>query len=500
LADVNIKKKMDRIDSSIRSATNSVAANHTAPISNAVYAKTIILGDNQSGRSELIQNLDNRTAPPTSKSNSKQYNIVIDESNFFRTIELTPHEIEYPNVTAFLKVWEYTQHLSKKDEELAFRGALFCIITFDICRVETYRSVFEKWIPLKEQLSPDSFLYIVGTHVDQFAYRQIELNDICKACAKRDALYVEVSNVQRTNFPLLRKLLCRRVHLMLEQKDFFASPTFQSSIQAMNTQNSINNSVSTGGNPSSPTIQGFPNAQVSIPQLEPNIVCSSVGAILASCFDVEEWEGYEKQEQELVRIADRIDKFVENLANTADESFQQYGTAATSLTSPSALPPNDGMTGSNRIQQQHGLTFSNKQWSADPPSGQPTSIEEEDNVTLSKSIQQLKEAFQILGLTMPESLLEIQPQVDSEDLDDDEDPFALPNSARPNLRKMQVKLPGGQLGEMVLDLESNMEQQIELFLLSNGLNYDLESRKKLLQITLKVQRDYYEEKRLNSGK
>ncbi len=48
---------------------------------------------------------------------------------------------------------------------------------------------------------------------------------------------------------------------------------------------------------------------------------------------------------------------------------------------------------------------------------------------------------------------------------------------------------------MVLDLDANLEQQIELFLMSNGLHYDLEARRKLLQTTTRVQREYFESRR-----
>lgn len=464
----------------------------TAPSAavNAVYAKTIILGDSQTGRSELISNLnyhrilsdDAIDQARGASSPSRKFNIVIDESNFFSTIELSPAEIEHPSMTAYLKVWEYTQHLSKKDEELAFRGALFCIVTFDICKVQSYRSVFEKWIPLKEQLSPDSFLYVVGTNADRHSYRQIELEEICKACAKKDAVYVEVSNANGANFQLLRRLLCCRVRYMLEQKDIFSSPAFQAKLKssALNTAADRDEDSTARHKHSKAFNSGAGVHDISVPALEPNIMSNSVGSILSSFFDLEEWEGYEKQEQEMLLIADKIDAFVENLANTAESNIGDLHslTMNDSFLSHdlSSLPPlerNLELAGAETEEQQHARQ-------------------------LAQSFQQLKEAFQILGLSMPESLLQSQPKEEFHDLKGDngeQDPFALPNAARPNLRKMLVKLPGGHSAEMVLDLDSNLEQQIELFLMSNGLHYDLEARRKLLQTTTRVQRDYLESRR-----
>lgn len=464
----------------------------TAAAANAVYAKTIILGDSQTGRSDLIANLNYYRINLEESSDhgrvlspSRKFNIVIDESNFFSTIELSPAEIENPSMTAYLKVWEYAQHLSKKDEELAFRGALFCVITFDICQQQSYRSVFEKWIPLKEQLSPDSFLYIVGTHLDRQSYRQIGLDEICKSCAKKDAVYVEVSNLDGTNFQLLRRLLCRRVHYMLEQKDIFASPAFQAKLKGTNLISTEREEEFAAKASKSKTFNsGSAINDISVPALEPNIMSNSVGAILSSCFDLEDWEGYEKQEQEMLLIADKIDAFVENLAITADSNIGDLHslTMADSFLyhDLSSLPPLDrNLEHPSNSDAQHNE-------------------EQQHAKQLAQSFQQLKEAFQILGLSMPEALLQSQPKEEFVNIKPDgvdQDPFALPSTARPNLRKMLVKLPGGHSAEMVLDLDSNLEQQIELFLLSNGLNYDLEARRKLLQTTTRVQREYMESRR-----
>ena len=53
-----------------------------------------------------------------------------------------------------------------------------------------------------------------------------------------------------------------------------------------------------------------------------------------------------------------------------------------------------------------------------------------------------------------------------------------------------VKLPDGTSADMILDLDSNIEQQIELFLLSNSLANDDEARQKLVGIGRQVQTKY----------
>ncbi|RYG68705.1 hypothetical protein EON64_04580 [archaeon] len=78
---------------------------------------------------------------------------------------------------------------------MAFRGALFTVIVFDITNTASYTSVFNKWLPLREQLAPDSFLLVLGTRFDLSQVRQVALADVCRECARRDSVYIECVSV-----------------------------------------------------------------------------------------------------------------------------------------------------------------------------------------------------------------------------------------------------------------------------------------------------------------
>ncbi|KAJ1430439.1 hypothetical protein B484DRAFT_318417, partial [Ochromonadaceae sp. CCMP2298] len=92
-----------------------------------------------------------------------------------------------------------------------FRGALFCIVVFDIRNPATADAALNKWVAMKELHAPECFLFIVGTFLDQASHRRVDLKDICKASAKKNAIYVEVSNSSHNNIPLLRKLIKQRL-------------------------------------------------------------------------------------------------------------------------------------------------------------------------------------------------------------------------------------------------------------------------------------------------
>ena len=120
-----------------------------------------------------------------------------------------------------MKVWENSlrdrsNHFTRSDEELACKGALFSIVTYDIRDPATAESVFKKWIPIKEMLSPESFLFIVGSFLDQSAHRRVDMKQMCKASAQKDAVYIEVSNYEGTNISLFRQLLIHRINHMLK--------------------------------------------------------------------------------------------------------------------------------------------------------------------------------------------------------------------------------------------------------------------------------------------
>ena len=98
----------------------------------------------------------------------------------------------------------------------------------------------------------------------------------------------------------------------------------------------------------------------------------------------------------------------------------------------------------------------------------------------------VQSAFQLLGLSFPDISALSEEQLRSPA----KSKAAKTKKANSYLRKLAVKLPAGKDAEMVLDLESNIEQQIELFLLSNNIAEHADMRKKLIDVSSQLLEDY----------
>eukprot|EP01039_Chlorochromonas_danica_P009278 gene9278-10243_t len=471
-----------------------------------IFAKAIVLGDPQTGRRSLLHHLAHETSQPSDYDDHAIIHSFKEEDeegvgrgdggreggrggedDFFLPIELTAEELDGQQ-SVLLKLWAYTDTLSKKDEEFAFRGSLFTIVMFNICDQDSFRSVFEKWIPVKETLSPDSFLIVLGSHLDESHLRAVSMEEISKCCAKKDAIYIELSNVTKQNVPLLRRLIARRVVYMLRRREELASlsPHYQSqsnsqqivekdeSFSEEKKQSKMEQRQSTKLTPGRASFQA-PLQDISLSCLEPVVMTDSVASILASCFGLDSWRSFEEHSNELREVGGRIENLLQELADAADNV-----TAPGEILSVVASASEDFLR--QEAAQSKPLSDSLK-----------FEFEEEDLSDLQAHRQELADAFRIMGLAPPPGLLQNnnEPITSNAQSSIPED-YLTSNPHRPNLRKMLVRLPNGIAADMVLDLEGNLDQQIDLFMLSHSLGGDEEARKKLLQITSRVQRDYLE--------
>lgn len=491
----------------------------------AVQAKVIVLGDQGTGKTELIRNLD---SPTRDRS--------IDETRndgFFTIIEIPPEELENTSSAVVLKLWEHSSGVSKQEEELAFKGALFCIITLDIRNPASANSALNKWAALRETHASDCFLFIIGTHLDQASYRRVDLKEICKSCAKKDAIYIEVSNNTLSNVQLLRKLIKQRLNYMLYRKEVISQRPFTpSSMHSFDAAEEVEDQRHTpiedhtnadeskhtvsethlrrpsqgahlvhaaqAHHHSSTHTQAHSHARtLPVPALEPNILSDSVGAILASHLGTEFWPGLEEEGEELERIGWKIGSFIEQLS--------EAGVTESTISTVSTAVMDDAYFGQQNFQQAapqaHHLVArvpsspSRERSASAATASSPT----EEFVDADYSVSDLRAAFEIMGLTLPTSLdatfiakennnahmaataaLDTTPR----------NPKPAASGATAYLRKMVVKLPDGTSADMILDLDSNIEQQIELFLLSNSLANDDEARQKLIGIGRQVQTKY----------
>lgn len=203
------------------------------------------------------------------------------------------------------------------------------------------------------------------------------------------------------------------------------------------------------------------NREISIPQLEQPIISDSIGSILASCLNIDHWLGYDVDTANLRQIGQGIVDLI--------ETFDSNSSAIDSI-----------LQNPERFNDPYGTV---------DVEGPASSEMEMEYIDSDLDLSEVKAAFQLMGLPYPD----LSPLVESQRKSPDAAVRAGSGSRRkPSsyLRKLAVTLPNGSDSEMVLDLESNTEQQIELFLLSNNLSENADIRKRLLDVSARLRDEY----------
>ena len=431
-------------------------------VGQTLMAKVIVLGDSRTGKSRLISSLDSRG----SASGSRGSGTSSEDDSLFSVIEFPAHELESTTSDVNLKMWEHTKGLSPSEEELVFRGALFCIITLDLRLPDTAKSAFNKWLSLKEAQMPESFLFVVGTFLDQSISRRVEIAELCKLCAQRDAVYLEVSNLDGSNVSLLRRLIAQRLNYMLRVRETVARqalPDLSGRDELLVDDALLDDSTADDGGGAGeskhhgsnnvfshlgPTAAERRESALKTPFLEQEIVCDSVGSILASCLGTEFWPGYEQEEENLKHIGEAINDYVHRIA--ADPASAPSTPLEHIL--HSTAPPLAATA-----QQQHAAHLGTLH-------------------TRAPDIEELKHVFEVMGFRVPQSLLTAAVNAG---------PKRALATAMPST-KLRVKLPDGQSADMVLYPGYHVGQQVDAFLVQHAIEENEDAKAKLVEAANKV--------------
>lgn len=263
----------------------------------SLQAKIIVLGDPRTGKTSLIHSLD-----PTCR---KVHNGgCFGDDATFTVMEIPSNEIDHASSNIALKFWEFSG-ADTREQEIAFPGALFCIITFDLRAPETANAAFNKWIAMKELHIPESFLFVIGTFLDFPTQRRIDLIEISKACSQKEAIYIEVSTREGSNISLLRRLICQRVSYMLKlREELKRLPRY------------INQDKFVLDTPYSDEAK-VPDLNVELLSpciLDRTIFPNSVGHILSNVLAIDYWPGFDNEQNSLQLIGKRIVDFIGDLS------------------------------------------------------------------------------------------------------------------------------------------------------------------------------------------
>lgn len=282
-------------------------------------AKLVVLGDQGTGKSSLVRHLCSGGSSTGINSDGKTNIQETADTSLTCDIVFSPkdlglldnsNEVSWEGNTrsedrsVVIKSIEYPSHsfgetaASQHELELSMRCALFCIITVDLRDMKSMTSAFGKWHQIKQQYMDSSFLIVVGTHIDCTLQRRIDVVEISKLCAQKDALYIEVSNVDRCNISLLKRLMSQRIKFMIQARESLADDIARNIKEFNETSSGIglNNSseeakMDIGLLSRNKLFSNIGGESTIHPLLEPEILSSSIGDILSSSLGIPTWPG-----------------------------------------------------------------------------------------------------------------------------------------------------------------------------------------------------------------
>ena len=151
----------------------------------------VVMGDALTGKSALIKSL----------SSDRDYPIFrIDDSN--DSVSSSSNSMEKKNKE--LRLLEFH---SGYEDSVAPNDVALVVITFDIRVQESFHRALNKWLKIKNERMTDSMLLIVGNFLDSPIERRVEVVETSRACAKKDALYFEISNETMENVRELHSMV-----------------------------------------------------------------------------------------------------------------------------------------------------------------------------------------------------------------------------------------------------------------------------------------------------
>jgi hypothetical protein len=416
-------------------------------------AKVCILGDRGTGKSSLISSLSEISKESGARAAQESDDVI------FNNLVIPASDLQGTKSDVHLKIWEYSSHLSKEETELVLRGALFCIITFDLRNPDSANSAFNNWLALKETFMMESFLFVVGTHVDLITSRRVEAAEVCKACAQKDAIYTEVSGLDGTNMSMLWRLIVQRINFVLGVRE----EMYRQAVGGIGAGgDSDDEEGEFAERQAAETKQRYDklfgnesSALLDTAFLEPEIIGDSVGSILSSALGTDFWPGYQAEQENLKKIGATICDHVRELA----------------------LDPSSAPTTPLEFVLQ---------------SVPPLSAAQAEGRTLPMpDNDELQKAFEIMGFQLPPSLLQQQGSTaDQSSISTaaasatkrPPQPPTAASGAKPEAGapiRLKIALPGGSSADIQIYPGYHVGRQVESFLVQHGLEDDDEARHKL---------------------
>jgi GTPase SAR1 family protein len=356
-----------------------------------------------------------------------------------------------------LKFWEHRGNTDRREYETVFPGALFCIVVCDIRSPDSANSAFNKWMAVRDSYMTESFLFVVGSFLDEVVHRRVEINEICKACAQRDAIYIEASSATGKNIPFLWHFIVQRInymmnvksHMQLQSRGNIAGRSTDEAVASSGTGwNAGGSDKSLSRSAPSSNLPPSQDDKLLTPFLEGDVDVESIGSLLASTVGLDFWPGYEAEHENLAFIGKSITSIV-NDVSSINSSLSSLDGLNQSTVQDIVLEK----CGDYRIRGD----------------GDASRIFDEPD------LEELRHSYQLMGLTLPAALLE----------SDQAGPMqpAASSALESVTVKMRVKLPDG--AEAIMQLRHGIEDvksQVAKFLAQNGMQSDSLAFEKLVKL------------------
>lgn len=416
------------------------------------------MGDAVTGKSAIVKSIIR-----TGKGEKPKSNVNKQESIFTHTVVSGGNGKNKTRV--HLKIWEYSTKQSREESEIILRNALFCIIMFDLRSPESANSAFNNWLTLRDKFMPESFLFVIGSHLDMVTSRRVEAAELCKACAQNDAMYMEVSNLDGTNLALVWRIMSQRLNMMVDVREKIHEeakeglhPAFDSDDEGVDPSAEQEAKIKRRRDRFAAMLE---SDVLDTKFLEGEVLCESVGSILSSTLGVEYWPGYVDQEKDLREVGETI---VDNIRNIALD--------------PSSAP---------KTQVEFALESVPAVPSSDDTHTEPETSPEE-----------LQRAFSIMNFQIPSTLMSFK----DEGKLASRNPYSAESAAqRPSVDtgrsnapalKVNVCLPSGSNTDMTIYPGYHLGRQVEAFLLQHNMEEDDNARHKLINVAAQVANRYFQ--------
>jgi len=288
----------------------------------------------------------------------------------------------------------------------------------------------------------ESFLFVVGNFLDSTMDRRVEISEITRACAKQEAVYIEVSNTTGVNISLLRSIIANSVKEVLHKRSDMFETIQRTEKDVKVSYEDLRNFDAEHGTRDADERKLDINGAISTPFLEKDLTLSSVGALLSSCMGTELWPGYENEMSGLRHIGEHIHELIDRIGD------------------------------SSQVFPGQPMEYVIEDKVARPAGVQPVSQEE------------IAEAFRIMGFQLPPGMY-----------------TTTPSSPVPvKKHKIKITLPSGETGKLVLYDGYNVEDQVDAFMKQHGLSQDFIARERVLSIAKTVASNGILDKRSSSPK